>query len=116
MVALMGDEDLRLVHQPAEGDGVDDAVAVALERRSGRALGFRVEPAAGLFGPCGEGRQPRRKGEPRPGDPTPTVARAVAVPEQRPLYAHDFAPTCRPGETSCVRPAGDNYFRRRPRG
>jgi hypothetical protein len=31
MVAVGGDEDLRLVAQAAEGDRVDDAVAVALE-------------------------------------------------------------------------------------
>ena len=30
VVALMGHEDLRLVRQPAEGGGMDDAVAVAL--------------------------------------------------------------------------------------
>jgi hypothetical protein len=38
MIAVLGDEDLGLVLQPAEGGGVDDAVAVALEvgaRRAG---------------------------------------------------------------------------------
>ena len=36
MVALVVDEDLRLVLQPAKGVGMDDAVAVALEgERSG---------------------------------------------------------------------------------
>ena len=38
MVALMGDKDLCLVFQPAEGGGVDDAVPIALEGRAGRAL------------------------------------------------------------------------------
>src|SRR5690606_36479612 len=34
MIALMRDEDLGLLLQPAEGGGMDDAVAVALERRA----------------------------------------------------------------------------------
>ena len=38
MIALMRDEHLGLVLQPAEGGRMDDAVAVALERRAGRAL------------------------------------------------------------------------------
>ena len=46
MVALMGDEDLGLVLHAAEGGGMDDAVAVALERRAGRALGLPVLAAA----------------------------------------------------------------------
>jgi hypothetical protein len=46
MVALMGDEDLRLVLEPAKGRGMDDAVAVALEGRAGAAFGFRHQPAA----------------------------------------------------------------------
>ena len=41
VVALVGDEDLRLVLQPAEGGRMDDAVAVALERRAGRAFRLR---------------------------------------------------------------------------
>jgi len=46
VVALMGDEDLGLVLQPAEGGGVDDAVAVALEGGPRRAFGLRVEASA----------------------------------------------------------------------
>ena len=53
VVALMRDEDLRLVLQAAEGGGVDDAVAVALERRAGRALGLVLEAAARLRGIAG---------------------------------------------------------------
>jgi hypothetical protein len=48
MVAFMGDEDLGLFLQAAEGGGVDDAVAVARERRAGAAFGLRMEPAARL--------------------------------------------------------------------
>ena len=48
VVALMRDEDLRLVLEAAEGGGVDDAVAVALERRAGRAFRLVLEAAARL--------------------------------------------------------------------
>ena len=41
VVALVRDEDLRLVLEAAEGGGMDDAVAVALERRARRALRLR---------------------------------------------------------------------------
>ena len=44
----MRDEDLRLVLQATEGGGMDDAVAVALERRAGRAFGLVLEAAARL--------------------------------------------------------------------
>ena len=46
MVAFMGDEHLRLVFQAAERGGMDDPVAVALERRARRALDLRLEAAA----------------------------------------------------------------------
>ena len=49
MVAVGGDEHLRLVAQAAEGDRMDDAVAVALEnvaRAPRTAVGFLVGPAA----------------------------------------------------------------------
>ncbi len=49
MVALVIDEDLRLVGQPAKSGRMDDAVAVALKRRAHRMLGFRMEPPAGLL-------------------------------------------------------------------
>ena len=48
MVALVVDEDLRLVLQPPKGVGVDDAVAVALERRAERIVRLGVDaPARG---------------------------------------------------------------------
>ena len=47
VVPLGGDEDLRLVLEPAEGLGVDDPVAVALERRPQRAVGPRSRRRAG---------------------------------------------------------------------
>ena len=50
VVALGGDEDLGLVLEPAEGLGVDDAVAVALERRPQRAVGL-LDRAASRIGP-----------------------------------------------------------------
>ena len=49
MIAVGGDEHLRLVAQAAEGDGMDDPVAVALEdvARPARAgVDFRMGPAA----------------------------------------------------------------------
>ncbi len=49
MVAVGSDEDLRLVPQPAEGHGVDDAIAIALEdvaRPARCGVGFRMGPAA----------------------------------------------------------------------
>ncbi len=51
MVAVGGDEYLRLVAQAAKGDRVDDAVAVALEdiaRAARSGVGFRVEAATRL--------------------------------------------------------------------
>ena len=48
VVALRVDEDLRLPLQPAERLRVDDAVAVALERRPHAALLFRQLATAGL--------------------------------------------------------------------
>ena len=44
VVALGGDEDLGLVLEAAEGLGVDDPVAVALERRAQRAVGLLDPP------------------------------------------------------------------------
>ena len=48
MVALVEHEDLGLVREPAEGGGMDDAVAVAAERVAGGRRRLRVEPAAAL--------------------------------------------------------------------
>ncbi len=50
MVALVIDEDLGLVLQAAEGGGMDDAVAVALERRARRALRLGMKAAAARSG------------------------------------------------------------------
>ena len=51
MVALVVDEDLRLVLQPAKGVGMDDAVAVALERRAKRVFRLGMDaPARGRTG------------------------------------------------------------------
>jgi len=49
MVAVGSDEDLRLVTEATEGDGMDDPVAIALEdvsRTPRRAIGFGMGPAA----------------------------------------------------------------------
>ena len=59
MVALMRDEHLRLVLQPAEGGGMEDAVAVALEGRAVGRLRLRPAPAAPGRGRGGIGRKRR---------------------------------------------------------
>ena len=46
VVAFVVDEDLRLVFQPAEGGGVDDAVAVAL--KGGAVVRFVIQIGASL--------------------------------------------------------------------
>jgi hypothetical protein len=54
VVAVRGDEDLGLVHEPAEGLGVDNAVPVALEVVAD--VVGRLRPRASravLHGPCG---------------------------------------------------------------
>jgi len=59
MVALGGDEDLRLVLEAPEGLGVDDAVAVPLEGRpQATFLLFLVRPPARLVRAHGERREP----------------------------------------------------------
>ena len=50
MVALMEDEHLRLVGEPAKGRGVNDAVAIAAEGVAGAACPLAVEPAAARRG------------------------------------------------------------------
>ena len=50
MVALMRDEDLRLVHQPPERGRMENAVAVALKRRAHPVLRLAMEPAAAFLG------------------------------------------------------------------
>jgi hypothetical protein len=56
VIALGGDEDLGLVLEPAEGLGVDDAVAVALKRRPQRAVRLlhRTPCRVGTRRPVGE--------------------------------------------------------------
>jgi hypothetical protein len=46
MIALVEDENLRLVPQPPERRGMDDAVAIATKVAAGRARGLRKAPAA----------------------------------------------------------------------
>src|SRR5438105_8454409 len=58
VIAFRVDEDLRLVSKPPERLGVDDPVAVALERRSQPAFVFGVSAATGLVRADGERRQP----------------------------------------------------------
>ena len=66
MVALVEDEHLGLVGEPAEGAGVDDAVAVAAEGVAGGARRLGVEPAAAparigrIGGACAPLRSPCR--------------------------------------------------------
>ena len=50
MVALVIDEHLRLVRQPAERGRMDDAVAVAPELVAGRAGRLGIAPAPALAG------------------------------------------------------------------
>ena len=45
MVALVINEDLRLVFQAAEGAGMDDPVAVALKRRAVTAVRLGINAA-----------------------------------------------------------------------
>jgi hypothetical protein len=45
MIAVMGDEHLRLMGEPSERRAMDDAIAVALELRARRRGGLRDEPA-----------------------------------------------------------------------
>ena len=57
MVVGLGDEDLRLVHQPAKRGGVDDAIAVALVEGAKRMGRFGMTPAAALARAHGIGGQ-----------------------------------------------------------
>ena len=69
MVALVIDEDLRLVLEPAEGGGMDDAVAVALELAAGRRWPARDKAAAArrrVAGVGGRHRSPKGR-TPSPG-------------------------------------------------
>ncbi len=57
VVALGGDEDLCLVLEAAEGLGVDDPVAVALERRAQRTVGLRGWRRCGGVGAESQARE-----------------------------------------------------------
>ena len=65
MVALVIDEDLRLIVQPAKGGGMEDAVAVAPIGRAGRARGLIVEPATASARIGGIGRKRGKRRAPR---------------------------------------------------
>jgi hypothetical protein len=56
VVARRIDEDLRLAFQPAERLGMQDAVAVALERRPEKAILLVAQTAARLVRPHGQRR------------------------------------------------------------
>ena len=58
MVALVIDEDLRLVLEPAEGGGMDDPVAVALELAAGRRDGLGEKAPAAVPRIAGVGSSP----------------------------------------------------------
>jgi hypothetical protein len=58
VVSLVVDEDLRLVLEATEGVRVDDAVAVALERRAVGVLGLEKASAEGTFARRCPGREP----------------------------------------------------------
>src|SRR5262249_27064310 len=49
MIALVIDKDLGLVGQPPKGSRMDNAVAVALKRRTHRMLGLRMETPSALL-------------------------------------------------------------------
>ena len=60
MIALVKDEDLRLVRQPAKGGRMDDAVAIAPERAARGARRFRIAagPGSGRIGGIWGARTP----------------------------------------------------------
>jgi hypothetical protein len=60
VVAARVDEDLRLALEPPERLRVDDAVAVALERRPNAASLLGKQTSARLEGTDGERREPLR--------------------------------------------------------
>ena len=55
MVAFVVDEHLRFIFETAEGGGMDDAIAVALEGGAGVAFFLAVQPAAAMRGIAGVG-------------------------------------------------------------
>ena len=74
VVAFVEHEDLRLVSEAAEGGGMDDAVAVALERRACRRWRFQVEAPARSAGVGRVGR--------------PVAARLLAALHPSPFSEH----------------------------
>ena len=75
VVALVEDENLGLVAEPAKRRGVDDAVAVAAEHAAARALGLREAPAAARRRLRGE----RRAGEGCYGHGLSSIARRIGA-------------------------------------
>jgi hypothetical protein len=67
LVAFPVDEDLRLVHQPAERRAMDDAVPIALEARAELVLALAVPPT------------PRARAEGRPRRQLPRLARLLGA-------------------------------------
>ena len=57
MIALVIDENLRLILKPSKGSAVYDPIAVALEGRSKIVLGLRVAASSRLKAACGVGRE-----------------------------------------------------------
>ena len=90
MVALVIDEDLRLVVQPAEGGRMQDAVAVAPIGRAGRARGLIVEPAPASARIGGIGRE-RGKSGPRRLFPSPSPPRSIDKPVRHPMFQERLA-------------------------
>ena len=66
MIALVRDENLRLMGETAEGRRMEDAVAVTLEFTPRRRSGLRQKPAPAAAGIGGIGRAPRHEGGRRP--------------------------------------------------
>ena len=58
-IALVIDENLGLVFEPAERGGMNDPVAVALEGTAGLAFRFRMQPATAFVGTAGIGLERR---------------------------------------------------------
>ena len=88
VVARGVDEDLRLALEPAERLRVDDAVAVALERRPHRRLLLGPQPPARLVRAHRERREPRapRSSRMRAANVSATVS-GMPQRHRRPVYA-----------------------------
>jgi hypothetical protein len=98
VIALVIDEDLRLVLEAAERNRVNDPIAIALERRSGRAFRFRVKTTACMLSFGGVGRERRRESERL--HRCPSSIAPAAIPEGALFSDWLFAP--RPGLKSVL--------------